>query len=165
MNTHSQANWAIKLPWAKFVSSFDGKVVRTQCKICKWIEGKDKLLVPNLNSLWKHVGHRKALVAMLGVKVRYHYSLKMNFHVANEKLYFYKGFEIMLNNSWCNSSWQYEKNCAIFLKLHLFKHRHPMIDDIVQKLFVQLNVLNNPMKHWLNGACWEMIYCMCEQNL
>jgi hypothetical protein len=35
----------------------------------------------------------------------------------------------------------------------------------MQKLFVQLNVLNNPMKHWSNGACWEMENCMCEQNL
>jgi hypothetical protein len=96
LNMHFQANWAIKLPWAKFVLGFDGKVVQMECKICKWIEGKDKLFVPNLNSLWKHFGHHKALVAMLEVNVKYHYFLKMNFHVVNEKLYFSKGFEIML---------------------------------------------------------------------
>jgi hypothetical protein len=93
---HFQANWAIKFPWAKFGLGFYGRVVQTQCRICKWIEGKDKFLVPNLNSLWKHAGHHKALVAMLGVKVMYHYFLKMNFHVANEKLYFSKGFQIVL---------------------------------------------------------------------
>jgi hypothetical protein len=39
-----------------------------------------------------------------------------------------------------------------------------MIDDIaMQKLFVQLNVPNNLMKHWSNGAGWEMTDSMCEQ--
>ncbi len=35
LNMHFQANWAIKLPWAKFVLGFDGKVVQMECKICK----------------------------------------------------------------------------------------------------------------------------------
>lgn len=35
MNMHFQANWAIKLPWAKFVLGFDGKIFQTECKICK----------------------------------------------------------------------------------------------------------------------------------
>jgi hypothetical protein len=35
LNMHFQANWAIKLPWVKFVLGFDGKVVQTECKICK----------------------------------------------------------------------------------------------------------------------------------
>jgi hypothetical protein len=33
------------------------------------------------------------------------------------------------------------------------------------KLFVQLNVHNNPMKYWFDGACWEMANCMCKQVL
>jgi len=37
-----------------------------------------------------------ALVAMLGIKVGDNYFLKTNYHVANEKLYFFKGFEIVL---------------------------------------------------------------------
>ncbi len=35
----------------------------------------------------------------------------------------------------------------------------------MQKLFVQLNVLINPMKHWYDGVGWEMVDCMCEQVL
>ncbi len=30
---------------------------------------------------------------------------------------------------------------------------------------MQLNVLNNPMKHWFDGASWEMVNCICEQVL
>ncbi len=66
------------------------------CKICTQIESKDKLLVPNLDSQWKHVGCCKALVAMLRVKVGDHYFLKTNYHATNEKLYFSKGSKIVL---------------------------------------------------------------------
>ncbi len=38
--------------------------------MCTWIEGKDKLFVPKLDCLWKHVGHRKVLVAILGVEIK-----------------------------------------------------------------------------------------------
>ncbi len=64
--------------------------------ICTRIKSKKKLMVPKLGFLWKHVGYCKALVAMLGVKVWDHYFLKTNYDVANEKLYFSKGFEIVL---------------------------------------------------------------------
>ncbi len=31
---------------------------------------------------------------------------------------------------------------------------------------MQLNVLNNPMHHWFDGASWEMVLdCMCKQVL
>jgi len=30
---------------------------------------------------------------------------------------------------------------------------------------VQLNVLNDPMKHWFDGANWVMVNCICEQVL
>lgn len=33
----------------------------------------------------------------------------------------------------------------------------------MHKLFVRLNVHNNPMKHWFDGACWEKANFMCEQ--
>jgi hypothetical protein len=35
----------------------------------------------------------------------------------------------------------------------------------MQKLFVQLNFPNNPMKHWYRGASWEIIDYMHEQIL
>jgi hypothetical protein len=34
----------------------------------------------------------------------------------------------------------------------------------MQILILQLNVLDNPMKHWSNRAGWEMAY-ICEQVL
>jgi len=50
------------------------------------------------------------------------------------------------------------------LIFHLLCHGRTMIDYIaMQKLFVQLNVPNNLMKHWSNGAGWEMTDSMCEQ--
>jgi hypothetical protein len=60
------------------------------------MQGKYKLLGVKLDSLWKHVGCCKTLVAMPGVKVGEHYFLKSSAHVVNEKLYFVKGSEIML---------------------------------------------------------------------
>jgi len=41
----------------------DGKVTHVKCKVCIIIEGQDKLLVPKLDLLWKHVGQKKAIIA------------------------------------------------------------------------------------------------------
>jgi hypothetical protein len=54
----------------KCVLGSNGKVAQFQCKVCAWIEGKDKLFVPKLDFLWKHVGHHKVLVAILGVEIK-----------------------------------------------------------------------------------------------
>jgi hypothetical protein len=96
MNRHFQDIWAVKLHWAESIMGSNGKVVQVQCKVYFFIDGKDKLLVAKLGSLWKHAGRRKVLVVMSKVKVGEHYVLKSNAHVANEKLYFTKGLEIML---------------------------------------------------------------------
>jgi hypothetical protein len=106
----------------------NGKVVQVQCKVCSFIDGKDKLLVAKLDSLWKHVGCRKALVAMSRVKVGEHYFLKSNAHVANEKLYFTKGLEIVLQQV-IHGATQFlnkkKNNCAIFLDFSLIQSRLP----------------------------------------
>jgi hypothetical protein len=52
-------------------------------------------MVPMLHSFWKHVGPCKVLVVQLKVKVREHYFLKTNTHVANEKLYVGQGLKTM----------------------------------------------------------------------
>jgi hypothetical protein len=65
-------------------------------KVCTQIEKNEKLLVPKINPLWKHVKHHKTLVLMLRVKVEEHYFLKTIVDVTNEKLYFGKGPEIVL---------------------------------------------------------------------
>jgi hypothetical protein len=57
LNRHFQDNWAMNLPWAKFVLGSYGKVVEVWCKIYAQIEIKDKLLVPMLDFFFlKHVG-------------------------------------------------------------------------------------------------------------
>ncbi len=91
MNMHFEKFWVVKLPWAKSIMGSNGKVVQVQCKVCSFIDGKDKLLVAKLDSLWKHAGHHKTLVAMPRVKVGEHYFLKSNAHVVIEKFYFAKG--------------------------------------------------------------------------
>lgn len=73
LNRNFKDTWVVKLPWAKSILSSNGKVVQVECKVCSLIEGKDKLLVPKLDSFWKHVGHHKALIVMLEIKVRQHY--------------------------------------------------------------------------------------------
>jgi hypothetical protein len=80
-NRHFQNAWAMKLPWAKFVFGSKGKVVQIWCKVYTQIEHKQKLLVPNLDCLWKHVG-------CFGSHASGSLFLKTNIHVANEKLYF-----------------------------------------------------------------------------
>jgi hypothetical protein len=65
LNRNFKDTWVVKLPWAVSILSSNGKVVQVECKVCSLIEGKDKLLVPKLDSFWKHVGHlvnRKFLI-------------------------------------------------------------------------------------------------------
>jgi hypothetical protein len=64
MNKHIQDTWVVKLPWAICVMGSNGKVVQVCCKLCSLIEGNYKLLVANLDSLWKHASCCKILVAM-----------------------------------------------------------------------------------------------------
>jgi hypothetical protein len=47
----------------------DGKVTQVKCKMCIVIEGGKKLLVHKLDSLWKHVGQRKATIASTSVVI------------------------------------------------------------------------------------------------
>lgn len=44
----------------------DGIIHVLGCKVCLKFDGKDKILVPKLNWLTKHVGKRKATIDMLG---------------------------------------------------------------------------------------------------
>ncbi len=98
-----------------------------------------------------------------------HYFLKSNAHVVNEKLYFAKGSKIMLQQvihgvvQFFNKTKKIVQYALIF---QLFNHNHPMIEyTTMETLFVQLNIPNNPIKHWSNGYGWEMANCMFEQVL
>jgi len=65
------------------------KMVR--CKICPDIEGKEKLLVPKLDSLIKHSRVRKCNKARLGVILGQSFFCPSNVHVKNEKLHASRG--------------------------------------------------------------------------
>jgi hypothetical protein len=106
---------------------------------------------------------------MSGVKVGEHYFLKSNAHVFNEKLYFVKGLELMLQQIIHSVVQFFDKRKKIMqfaLIFHLLSHGHPMTKyTTMQTLFVELNVPNNHMKHWFHGFGWEMTNCMFEQVL
>jgi len=55
LNHRFQNSWATKFPYAKFVVDVDGKVTHVKCKVCNVKERQNKLLVPKLDYLWKHV--------------------------------------------------------------------------------------------------------------
>jgi hypothetical protein len=48
---------------------------------------EEKLLTPKLDSLLKHVGHRKVKFSMLGVDANSHYFNKNSMHVENERAF------------------------------------------------------------------------------
>ena len=80
-NRQWQDIWAVRLPWAESVFGEDGKIRQVHYKICSDVEGKDKLLVSKLDSLYKHCGRHKAKTSFGKVVVGKHYFLSNNVHV------------------------------------------------------------------------------------
>jgi len=68
-NKQFQDRWAWCFPWAKCITNDRGKVHQVRCAICLKIEGKERLLVPKLNMLFKHASRLKAKVLNHGVEV------------------------------------------------------------------------------------------------
>jgi hypothetical protein len=60
--------WATWLPWAKTMVDGYGLMTSMRWKIYFKIKGKFLLLIPKLDYLLKHVGRRKTIFVMLGVK-------------------------------------------------------------------------------------------------
>jgi hypothetical protein len=59
-NSHKFQNaWTTCLPWVEFVVDEKGSVQQVRCKICTFVEGKEKFLAPKVDSFIKHVGIRK----------------------------------------------------------------------------------------------------------
>ncbi len=79
------------MPWAKTIVGVNKKVTQIKCKVCSDIDGKDRLLVTKLDSLWKHVGQRLATIAFVGVLIGDIYFLETNQHMINEKFYMQRG--------------------------------------------------------------------------
>jgi hypothetical protein len=96
VSRHFQDSWAVKLPWTEAVMGTDGRITQVQCKIYSNIEGREKLLVPKIDSLYKPDGRRKVLVDMGKVRRGEHYYLGTNQHVKNEHIFFAKGGQTII---------------------------------------------------------------------
>jgi hypothetical protein len=115
-NRHFQDSWAAKLPWVESVLGANGFVAQVKCRICSDVEGREKLLVPKIDGLWKHAGRRRALANFGNMKKGDFYFTSTNQHVKNEKIYFARGgVRLCCSNlpqgwcrrdarSWCNST-------------------------------------------------------------
>jgi hypothetical protein len=79
--------------WFEPICGEDGKMCMVKCRICSKVKGKDKLLVPKLNSLIKHSGMQKCTIARLGVVIRQYCICPTNSHVKNEKLFATRGLD------------------------------------------------------------------------
>lgn len=79
--------WTTCLPWAKSMFDEKGQVPQVHCIVCTFVEGKEKLLAPKLDSLLKHQGYCKAKVYVPMVDASNFYSNKDSIHVKNERCY------------------------------------------------------------------------------
>ncbi len=41
--------WVVKLPWVEAVMGLNGKLSMVKCKVCNFVEMKDKSLVPKFD--------------------------------------------------------------------------------------------------------------------
>jgi hypothetical protein len=97
LNRHFQDSWATKLPWAEVVMGADGRISQVRCKVCIFVEHRDKLLVAKIDSLWKHIGRRKALCDSTKLKKGEYYYLGQNQHIKNEQIYYARAGESILD--------------------------------------------------------------------
>src|SRR5450759_5128344 len=56
-----QDTWTAIHHWAENVVEY-GKICVVKCRVCSRIDGKDKILKPKLDGLWKHAGRKKVEV-------------------------------------------------------------------------------------------------------
>jgi hypothetical protein len=164
LNRHFQDSWAAKFPWAEAVVDVDGRITQVRCKVCSDVERREKLLVPKIDSLWKQVRRRKALVDMAKVKRGEYYYLGSNQHVKNERVYYAKGGETILQKLEARVVWERRKKLVqMKLLLHLLMQGRPMTDYVsAEKLFADLNMPHMPRKHWNEGAGWQMADAMAK---
>jgi len=78
--------------------------------------------VLKLDSLWKHVGHKKLVTPIANVVIWEYYFLKMNQHVFNECLYVFMGRYFEPRSCRCCGR-KKKKLCSITFIFHLFLSR------------------------------------------
>jgi hypothetical protein len=70
--------------------------------------------MPKLDSLWKHVGRKKATITSMGVIVGDLYFLKTNKRVINEKLYIQRGKDTIWQQITKGIEVEWTKNLFLF---------------------------------------------------
>jgi hypothetical protein len=144
----------MKLPWAEAVMGADGRISQVRCKVCTFVEQRDKLLVAKIDPLWKHVGWCKALYDSTKLKKGEYYYLGQNQHIKNEQIYYARAGKSILDKVVVGFIQERKKKMVQFCTMfHLLKLGHPMRDyNACQELYNALNVPHQPRKHWSEPA-------------
>jgi hypothetical protein len=163
-NRHWQDPWAACLPWAESVLGRNGRVTQVRCKVCSEVEGREKLLAPKIDSLWKHAGWRRALTSISTVKQGDHYFLTTNQHVRNERVYFSRVRDTIAQRVAQGTIQERQHKLVQFqLLFWILSQGKPMSDfEACRELFMQLSVPHCPRKHWSASSGWDMADNMSE---
>jgi hypothetical protein len=170
LNRHFQDSWATKCPWAEPVVGINGRITQVRCKICTDVEGREKLLVPKIDSLMKHARRRRATADMGKIKRGEYFYLGNNQHVKNERVYFAKGGETIVTKVLAGVTRERRlkvmQMCCMF---DVLSQGQPMADFIVMReLLLNLMVPNIPKKHWSQPFGWQFANAMaavCSDHL
>jgi hypothetical protein len=128
----------------------DARISQVQCKVCSFVERREKLLVPKIDSSWKHVGCRKVLCDSTKVKKEEYYNFGHNEHMKNKNIYNARAGESILDKVTVGLTQERKKKMVQFRTMfHLLTLGHPMRDyTTCQDLYNALNVPHQPRKHW-----------------
>jgi hypothetical protein len=155
--------WVAKLPWAESILGADGKVHQVRCLVCTKIEGRDKLLAPKLDTLWKHGGRRKAHVDIPGVARKGEFFTALDCaHLKNEVLFLATGCDTVLEQIVAGETLERKKkvvqSVCIFI---LLRDGRPMGDyGGMKELMQYLHIPNCPLKHWAETTGWGIAECL-----
>ncbi len=86
MNKIYEDRWLVRFTCSKHVCAKNGRMKIVRCKIYSIIERRDKLLVPKLDYLVKHLDSKQCIVAKNGI-VGEHFTCPTIQHMKNERLY------------------------------------------------------------------------------
>ena len=131
----------------------DGKIRQVRCKICSDVEGRDKLLVPKVDSLYKHCGRRKAKTSFGKVVAGEHYFLSNNVYVWNEKFFFARsgkaGDSVVQQVAQGGAREQKQKVVQFWAVLWLLLQGRALMQyDKMREFFDLLQVSDFPKTHW-----------------
>jgi hypothetical protein len=81
-----------------------GQVTQVRCKIYSKVEYREKLLVQKIDNLHKHAGRRRTLADIGKVKRGEFYYLAINQHIKNERIFYAKGGDSIVQSWWSDLS-------------------------------------------------------------